>query len=237
MSKINKLGKSTFVIAILSFLLVAVLAFGGTYAYFSANATAATGDVKLGHLTLNTTTIAGATEGTIIANAVPNQKVIDSTSNAVTVAVDSTIDFFVRAKVSYTVETKDHTCDQTCTDKNLKEVLILTVGDTWDEDATYTSAVDGERIFYLKKAQASGTESVSLGVDGTVNEYVGNIASKHFMDATITVSITFEAIQADFILGDDVDVDTTTEYTAEDLKDAWAAAAESIPSGQLKTQG
>ena len=44
MSKINKFGKSSFVVAILSFLLVAVLAFGGTYAYFSASAGATEAD-------------------------------------------------------------------------------------------------------------------------------------------------------------------------------------------------
>lgn len=52
MTKINKLGKSTFVIAILSFILVAVLAFGGTYAYFSSVSGRAAGKVTTGHLTL-----------------------------------------------------------------------------------------------------------------------------------------------------------------------------------------
>lgn len=60
MSKINKLGKSTFVVAILSFLLVAVLAFGGTYAYFSATAGATqAGDLTVGTLSLDLKNKAG----------------------------------------------------------------------------------------------------------------------------------------------------------------------------------
>jgi predicted ribosomally synthesized peptide with SipW-like signal peptide len=73
MTKINKLGKSTFVIAILSFVLVAVLAFGGTYAYFSATAEAGGTNVTLGTITLTDTTTKAegetlVTAGTILRN-------------------------------------------------------------------------------------------------------------------------------------------------------------------------
>lgn len=79
MTKINKLGKSTFVIAILSFLLVAVLAFGGTYAYFSAQSKTATGSIDLGNLTVGEVTGDAISSNAITFDttvAQPNQQIL-----------------------------------------------------------------------------------------------------------------------------------------------------------------
>ena len=43
MTKSKKMKKSTFAIVIMAILMVAMLAFGGTYAYFTANANVANG--------------------------------------------------------------------------------------------------------------------------------------------------------------------------------------------------
>lgn len=105
MTKINKLGKSTFVIAILSFLLVAVLAFGGTYAYFSAQTAGATGNIQTGHLTIYTGDGTKTTAALTIQKKVaqPNQAIVDQ---AVTAEVYSNISYYTRVRVSITVGDK-----------------------------------------------------------------------------------------------------------------------------------
>ena len=123
MTKINKLGKSTFVIAILSFILVAVLAFGGTYAYFSATAGKAAGELTTGHLSLTIDSNTGAVKDingftadeTIVQ---PGQLIIGQTADdgtesgsPVVAAVDSNIRYFIRVRFDVDVTTDSTTHD------------------------------------------------------------------------------------------------------------------------------
>ena len=108
MTKINKFGKSTFMIAILSFVLVAVLAFGGTYAYFSAVAGRAAGTVKTGHLSLaidgnDDSLIDAINDLTVASNTIaePGQLLVgenDTTGKTVTATVNTNIDYYIRVK-------------------------------------------------------------------------------------------------------------------------------------------
>ncbi len=233
MTKINKLGKSTFVIAILSFLLVALLAFGGTYAYFSANATATTGKITMGHLKIGTD---GAKfDSSVISTslkAVPNQTIISSTNGGVSCAVDSNIKYFARAKVEYSVEIKDTTISHTscsCADKDIKLVAI-TLPSTTDWAFQTTAAADGQGYYYNTKAQAADTNSVALKIDAKVSAQAGQVASTHFMDAEITVTVTFELIQADYIMGDG-SAEAGAAATVSELEAAWIAATKAIAAG------
>ena len=112
MSKINKLGKSTFVIAILSFLLVAVLAFGGTYAYFSAQSDTVTGNVVTGHLRITNigewdaenSEIGGASLTSTSTVVKPGQVIYENTK--VTTEVTSNISYFTRVRFDINVTPK-----------------------------------------------------------------------------------------------------------------------------------
>ena len=230
MSKINKLGKSTFVIAILSFVLVAVLAFGGTYAYFSASSkNAVTKEVTMGHLRIADG--AWATEGTIIEEskfAVPNQTIINKD---VEVGVTSNVNYFIRAIFSYNIKlsgTHAQTEQTPCADAN-EALLDIVLDSAWkgegvDANAgkavyTETTETDGSKTntayLYLTTAQegaeAAQTETLNLNVK--VRPEIGQVSSEHFMDAEITIKVTFQVIQADYIISG-TDTPSTTEETA-----------------------
>lgn len=226
MTKINKLGKSTFVIAILSFLLVAVLAFGGTYAYFSAVAAPAEADITMGYLRIGTE---GATWDTAaiqaIGKAVPNQPIIDANNGACTVAVDANVRYFVRAKITYSVELaeahKNETEESKCPDAE-KEVLLITANLSKAEGTglgwlagTYV-AENSEGYYYLNTVQAATAGTHSFSITARVNPELGQVSSQHFMEAVITITVTFDVIQADYILGtnaDEADKAADTPYT------------------------
>ena len=150
MSKINKLGKSTFVIAILSFLLVAVLAFGGTYAYFSAQ-TSATGSITTGHLTINVgeNTTAALTAKSVVAQ--PNQVIFNET---VKTEVLSNISYYTR--VRFAIEISDATTDhndtegqEDCYDRfeeNFTEIFTIKITDGTEDDADVIGGVSGSGL-------------------------------------------------------------------------------------------
>ena len=76
--------KSTFAIIIMAVVMVAMLAFGGTYAYFTATATKKTGEVSTGHVMLNAN---GATFTGIQTDVLPGDALFDSNA---TLTIDTT---------------------------------------------------------------------------------------------------------------------------------------------------
>ena len=226
MSKINKLGKSTFVIAILSFLLVAVLAFGGTYAYFSAQ-TSATGSITTGHLTINVgeNTTAALTAKSVVAQ--PNQVIFNET---VKTEVLSNISYYTR--VRFAIEISDATTDhndtegqEDCYDRfeeNFTEIFIINVansglsGSDSDWEVADDTAIDysQEVIFYqlaptVKEDKLDKTTNVeqftySIQVEDWVGlAHAGSAdGCTYWMDRTVTVTVFVEVLQADY-LGDD----------------------------------
>ena len=175
MTKINKLGKSSFAIAILSFILVAVLTFGGTYAYFSDRADAVNGDITTGHL--NITLVKGTgesnklkAEGTI---AQPNEVIFRN--ETVTTTVKSNIAYFTRVRFRVTIDTPTHehhdnesTEHPNCNDIVANNADILKIifkdggvsgstGTKWqtkdtDADAEGGALKDGEDMIYYQLA-------------------------------------------------------------------------------------
>jgi len=163
MTKINKLGKSTFVIAILSFLLVAVLAFGGTYAYFSAQSDTVSGSVTTGHLRI--TSIKDGTGTTSLTSttqiAQPNEIIYkDKTINTV---VNANISYYTRVRFSVVVTPKSGAAHAVttsdCGDKVTQNIEILKVTvensgetggtkDKWETGAAATDLAVGEVIYY-----------------------------------------------------------------------------------------
>lgn len=242
MTKINKLGKSTFVIAILSFLLVAVLAFGGTYAYFSATATPAGADITMGHLRIGED---GATWDTAkisaIGKAVPGQPIITTDNGSCTVDIDSNVRYFVRAHIDYSVELKTTGCnDETtgteeacdCADRDV-EVLLITATLASEGAEGWLAGSDIETnktgYYYLNKVQDASDEvqTESFAITAKVNPEVGQVASEHFMDAVITITVTFDVIQADYIISDALAQDEV--YTdVSVLEGAWTSALEAL---------
>ena len=227
MTKINKAGKSTFVIAILSFLLVAVLAFGGTYAYFSANTNPAGGTITMGALHVylkdeDSAVLSGPTALGTITIAQPNQEILNTTYSVdLKDTKTSTINAFVRVKVEAALDGVAYT-DNTLGDMHItaQTIFAITAGDGWyqhtDGYAYYVAAKNGKDSVLKELTPAT---PASLPISIVVNKNVGNGGSTFFMGATGTFSISVEAIQADYL--DDIDNDDT-EYTVEKIVAAWS---------------
>lgn len=215
MSKINKLGKSTFVIAILSFILVAVLTFGGTYAYFSAKTGEVKGNIKMGTLTVkltdgaNTLTTLGD-----IAIAQPNQEILKETYTVDFTGSD--IKAFVRVKVTAALEGITYT-DNTQGDKDITAETIFTIedGEGWFKhtDGYLYMGANAEAVATAVAAGQKQTLDLSI----KVNKLVGEDGSTFFMGKTGTYSITVEAIQAEFLEG------ITEASKVSDIATAWGS--------------
>ena len=217
MSKINKLGKSTFVIAILSFLLVAVLAFGGTYAYFSAQATAVSGKITTGKIDIGT--IEASTAGLVESGAIkftgvaqPNQTIVDTTFSA---TVTGNIAYYTRVKFEVTVTPvgdADHKHAKTtgCADEITKAIEAVvfdaeTANTGWDA-GTFATGDDTKSSAYYYKLEPSATaQKEDFKVKIQVADFLGRAEAgtaercPYWMDAEIEVSISFEVLQADYL--------------------------------------
>lgn len=220
MSKINKLGKSTFVIAILSFLLVAVLAFGGTYAYFSDAAGPVSGDITMGTLTVALNDGEGAVEALgEITVAQPNQAIVDGTTYTIA-TTGSTIDSYVRVKVTAVLDSVNYEDnDQGDSHINATNIFTITAGDGWvlhTDGYLYMSSVENATSA-SKADQVTSNAGAELTLTIKVNKEVGEDGSTFFMGATGEYSITVEAIQADYVEG------LTEDSTITQVASAWAS--------------
>ncbi|MFQ6724195.1 MAG: SipW-dependent-type signal peptide-containing protein [Clostridia bacterium] len=260
MSKINKLGKSTFAIAILSFILVAVLAFGGTYAYFSAVSTnSPTGTLNTAKLSLGAVTgkaIDDADTGKINFTGVvqPNQILaIDAFSATVT----ANMKYYVRVKFEMDINDNGHnhkgptevagevTEDDLCKDYygNVIEAFSINTTDVDNESKAIwhagntTNTTEGtvhssSRYFYMLAPQevASGQTSKSHTITFTIrpNADLGNYngtadGCTYWMDMPITIAVTFEVLQAEY-LTDGALANARTFGNATLAEEAWSDA-------------
>lgn len=216
MSKINKLGKSTFVIAILSFILVAVLTFGGTYAYFSAKSGVKTGTVTMGTLKLTDTGFTASekifTEGSI---AQPNQQLFGATGREFSVTTDATtnISYYTRVKFTVTVTPAvgaTHATHGAELTDNMNAIDILTIeikSKAWEKGVALASGDNAktESSYYYyqlapTKVTTAGATTEKFMVDNLqVKPILGVDDCTYWMGATVTVSIQFEVLQADYL--------------------------------------
>lgn len=217
MTKYKKLTRSSFVIVALCLALVGILAFGGTYAYFSSSAKVE-GTVKLGTLTLTENSGYAKVNKTDSALVVPNEPLV-----ATKVDVGSNIDHYVRLVVTVKVTLAS---DKSIDNKDAKEpdlsgVVVLTGLDGYatktDSNTTYYYIKDTTTDTNAKKLSAGTT---SYEVTGKISENVGANESDVYMGATIEYTVTVEAIQANY-LGDN----TTDALTIDALHAGWATWA------------
>ena len=225
MSKINKLGKSTFVIAILSFLLVAVLAFGGTYAYFSASDGPIKGEITMGKLVVDLQDGEGTlTALETITVAQPNQPIVAETFTIAT--TNSTIDSYIRVKVTATLDVDYDSNGQGDSHINANNIFSIVAGEGWvlhTDGYLYMSSVENATSA-SKADQVVADAGADLLLTITVNSEVGEDGSTFFMGATGEYSITVEAIQADYVTG------LTENSTIAEVATAWAGVVSKLPN-------
>ena len=186
MSKINKLGKSTFVIAILSFLLVAVLAFGGTYAYFSNASEKLGGTFTTGTITMNLEDKASEKFVTDGQYVVPGQPII---TEAISVDTNTTVNTIMFAVVKATVNTPG-----TAIAIGAGEAIAFTVADAWNnevglEDGSVAYVYKSGDNFYFND---NGEDTKDFTTDKVcLSHTVVNGIYNVNMGVSITLEVTF----------------------------------------------
>ena len=193
--KSKKMTKSTFAIIIMAIAMVAMLAFGGTYAYFTATANATGGKV-----TAKTLTIGGQAEGTTVtlgadSKIVPGQTIEITELDNLTAAGDTVAAFRIKLELGKVYQSNGTT---EFSDENLStyvKVEMLNAEGT-DKDSNWIDGGDGYLYYntitdgdtFAKLGDKVGKMNVSLSADAG-NAYQGII---------INFSIKFEAMQAEF---------------------------------------
>ena len=191
----KKMTKSTFVIIIMAVAMVAMLAFGGTFAYFTATADTKSGSTKTGVITLSTdnTTITISKQ-----NILPHEALL-TTQEATDITYDTTN--ANRAQVAFftfTVEIKKGDAPVAgasliiTTPKTgaFANAVVMTTGEgIVNSDTAKTVAI-------LIPAATTSIDMTGLAVsfDATANSDNGEIPD--LMGATITITIKAESIQA-----------------------------------------
>lgn len=218
MTKYKKLTRSSFVIVALCLALVGILAFGGTYAYFSAS-DKATGNVTLGKLEVSLkdgdSDYAAVVFETTIAQ--PNQKILNK---ELTIAKGETnINYYARVKLTATVTPAGGAAHKAeCGDSTLDASTVL------------TPAIDGWVLvegYYYQGATADATATVnSTDVQFTptivLNALIGKGECTYYMGATVAVTVSVEVLQADYLTSTDT---AASNYKVSELAANWATKA------------
>ena len=178
--KSKKMTKSTFAVIIMAVVMVAMLAFGGTYAYFTATATGKSDTAQTGSVLLKNNVVT-----LVDTNVVPGMELLKAETN-VSVVNDSNVATFIFVKFSVKGATDTAT-------------LTAQVGSDWTDYHTIDESV-AEGTVYFNEAAAVSTETTivvtssikfdekqdSVSLDGVEN---GN------MSQTITVTLESASIQ------------------------------------------
>ena len=205
--KSKKMNKSTIAVILMAIAMVAMMAFGGTYAYFSAKAEASSGNVTTARIHLTKNAVATIKNTT----AVSGTELLQAESDIV-VTVDNTTDTWVVVAFSVSVDgvaaSKNKTGSATAEGQLAAEefALIITEGTGWTKlKATKTAGEDTETLaLYAQKVTANADDKaleVCTSIQFIANtEYnvpqEGAATGGDIMDKTITVSVESRAIQA-----------------------------------------
>ncbi len=174
--KSKKMSKSTFAIIIMGIVMVAMLAFGGTFAYFTAKSnTVPAQEITMAHVTLTKDSAKATLEMSQRTAALPG----DSLSLSAEVENSSNRKVYIFVQV---LTTNDSTIGLdltgTVTDWTAAEV-------TGYENVYYTTTEAAGKVTWTKEATLTETGN-SESVNGAV---AGN------MDKTITINVVFAATQ------------------------------------------
>ena len=168
--------------------MVAMLAFGGTYAYFTATAGAKSGTATTGIVKLGTNSAATLVKTEVVSG----EELVES--GAVQVTNESNVDVWVFVTFTVELDTKDPEAvvnDVSATKELAKDgdyYLDYTTGD-WE-------LVTGKTNIYAKKVTATGAVEVCKSIKFYAWSESTETSTGSLMDATITVSIESSAIQA-----------------------------------------
>lgn len=183
MTKYSKMKKSSFAILALSLILVAVLAFGGTYAYFTASANASD-TITMGNLVLNDGT-AALTFDLTNDEVVPGQVIINET-NKLTLKVTTNIKTMMLAEIT------------AVTTSGTNVVLTFTEGAKWTPvtGATgYFAFEPSTDVFYTEENDAALDLITGLAIDRSNGNSI--------MNSVVTITVNVWAMQYEYLDADE----------------------------------
>ena len=164
--------------------MVAMLAFGGTFAYFTATSADKNTTVTLGYVSL--TTDAATSLNITKTVAVPGDKLLDNAE--VTLTNASTVSTYIF--VSFSVVNGD-----------IPEAMITSNINGKDEATKLTPVPDETNVYYIDAAATTNytaVVNVALSKDLAENNHNGDvIGNMHYMGKTITVKFDARSIQKD----------------------------------------
>ena len=188
--KSKKMTKSTFAIIIMGIIMVAMLAFGGTFAYFTATANQSGATIVTGKLSMNVTT---NVETVIDADLVPNQQVNMTAVSLADAFGDTNTIGALRAKVTIKAATSNTTAQA----KDTFDVSG-TAPAGWTMETTTVSGNDIVIVLYYGKAFKAGvnapTELPKIPVT-----MKSTLDGADYMGKTFDVSIAFDYVQAEYL--------------------------------------
>jgi predicted ribosomally synthesized peptide with SipW-like signal peptide len=160
--KSKKMTKSTFAVIIMAILMVAMLAFGGTYAWFTAKATTIKSEgITTGKILLTS-------GGSFIANTtvMPEDSLLDSTK-AITLKADEGTDAageYVAVRVTVTIGSVHGTDD-------VEDLITVDIDDAWGlyEDATVSE--DKKSVTYIYVYGTKDALTALTTTDGAVDVF------------------------------------------------------------------
>ena len=201
--KSKEMTKSTFAVIIMAVVMVAMLAFGGTYAYFTATAAAVSKEATTGTVKLGANSAA-----TLVTTKVVSGQELIAEDSSVQVTSESNVATWVF--VTFTVELTTLDEDATVNDVSATKTL------TKDGDYYLDYAVDGWELvtgktnIYAKSVAADTTDPITVcdsikffGWSESTATAAGSL-----MGATVKVTIESSAIQATAEDGTPFDKDT-----------------------------
>ena len=190
--KSKKMTKSTFAIIIMAVVMVAMLAFGGTYAYFTAQANSHTSNVTTAVVKLTS----GTAQNVTVANAVTGTPILGAVSYD---ATGTTTKTFVFVTMTATITKSDKT-EVEDADVTFADVFGgLTVQNGWtpltvdglDANTTvYYQVYDPDNASNFK-----GSFLTALTVTASPNWVVGQDMPNE-MDCDISLTVSAESVQA-----------------------------------------
>ncbi len=173
--------------------MVAMLAFGGTYAYFTATASDVDATATTGILKTN-----GTLAITNVTKIVPNQTV-DVTANLADVKIQGNTISAIRATIAITKIT-DGNASNTEVTNTKKDKFTLSITDAaskalGDTDCKWVK--DGDYLYYLAYIDPTGDVALSTLLT-KVSIKLAEDAGNDYQNLTVTFGVTFEVVQAEY---------------------------------------
>lgn len=199
MTKYSKITKSAFAVIVLSLILCAVLAFGGTYAYFTGKVTG-NDTITMGSLGIDTLALTVQSE-----KVVPGQDAISAPVTFKSTAATN-VPMIMLAKVEIEAE---------------QDVTIIASATT---NSTWEAVADHDGYYAYKGTGSFKTDGTSADTFTLVDHvYVDRTNGNDIMGKTLTVKVTVWAMQADYVGG--VNGAEYGDATVEATTSAWTSAS------------